>query len=429
MTLSQEPTYNLKAVLDETGISADTLRVWERRYGLPLPQRTTGGHRLYSQRDVQMIKWLMEQRAKGLSISRAVKQWNALIESGEDPLAEALARDRAALDTALGAARQEWLAACREFSEGQAEQVLDRTFAFHDVETIATEVILRGLREVGGGWQRGEVTVQQEHFTSVQAMRCLHDLIAAAPIPHNPRTIVLACPPGELHSLPLLYLNLMLRRRGWNVVFLGADVPLEHLEETTQKVQARLVIMGAQRLYTAVGIREAAALLARRLIPVAYGGYIFNQIPQLREQIAGEFLGEAVESSVDCIERLMQEGVSIGQPGPKAANFAAQAFRTLRSEVEAAVRKRLAGEVGPDADLMIANSYFGNALTAALELGDIAYLAADMDWIHFLLTRPRLPFDSPQAYLLAYTAGVRQVMGSSGIDIAHWLEQYAGGLK
>ena len=60
----------------------------------------------------------------------------------------------------------------------QAEQALDRAFAFHDVETVATEIILRGLREVGGGWQRGEVTVQQEHFTSVQAMRCLHDLIA-----------------------------------------------------------------------------------------------------------------------------------------------------------------------------------------------------------------------------------------------------------
>ena len=425
MPLSQKPTYNLRAVLDETGITADTLRVWERRYGVPLPERTAGGHRLYSQRDVQMIRWLLARRTEGLPISRAVKQWNALIESGEDPLAESLARDRASSQAALAAIRQEWLAACRAYNETAAEQALDRAFAAHSVEAVATEVILYGLRDVGGGWRHGEVTVQQEHFTSVLATRCLHDLIAAAPIPTKPATVVLACPPAELHSLPLLYLNLMLRRRGWNAVFLGADVPLDHLDDTTQRAGAALVIMGAQRLYTAVGLREAAAFLARRLVPVAYGGYVFNEIPGLRDQIPGTFLGEAVDNSLDRIEGLLQGGATVQQPRATTANFSAQAYRTLRSEVEAALCKRLAELVGPETDLLIANAYFGSGLLAALELGNIAYLAADMDWIHFLLTRPRLPFDSRQTYLQAYAAALRQVMGTTGKEIADWLESYA----
>ncbi len=428
MPLSQKPTYNLRAVLDETGIAADTLRVWERRYGVPMPQRTRGGHRLYSQRDVQMVKWLMLRRAEGLSISRAVKQWNALVQAGEDPLAESAARERASSQAALGAARQAWLAACRNFNELEAEQALDQAFATESVEAVATEVVLRGLREVGGGWSSGKVTVQQEHFTSILAMRCFHDLIAAAPVPDQPATIVLACPPGELHSLPLLYLNLMLRRRGWNAVFLGADVPLDHLEDATRKTNAALVVMGAQRLHTAVALRDAASFLAKRQVPVAYGGYVFNQLPALRDQIAGTFLAEAMELSLDCIEQLVQSQAVAGEPGTAVASFSAQAFRTLRSAVEAALRKRLAAIVDPNADLDIANSYFGNSLTAALELGNIAYVAVNMDWITFLLTRPLLPFDSPRNYLEAYAAAVRQVMGSTGSNIAGWLEDYAAGL-
>ncbi|HMA07247.1 MAG TPA: hypothetical protein VKP68_05290, partial [Ramlibacter sp.] len=220
----------------------------------------------------------------------------------------------------------------------------------------------------------------------------------------------------------------VLRRRGWNVVFLGADVPLEHLEDTAREVRAALVIMGAQRLYTAVGLRDASALLSRRQIPVAYGGYIFNQIPDLRAQIDGEFLGEAVERALECIEKLMEKGPEVKQLKARPANFAAQAYRTLRSEVEVVVRQRLAKQVNPDVDLAIANSYFGSALSASLELGNIAYLGADMDWIHFLLTRPRLPFDSPRLYLQAYTSAVRQVMGATGTAIADWLEQYGASL-
>ena len=85
MSISKNPAFNLKVVLQETGIAADTLRAWERRYGIPMPQRTAGGHRLYSQYDIETIKWLMARQAEGLSISRAVDLWNEHNASGVDP--------------------------------------------------------------------------------------------------------------------------------------------------------------------------------------------------------------------------------------------------------------------------------------------------------------------------------------------------------
>ena len=80
------PTFNMKAVVRETGIRPDTLRAWERRYDLPAPERTEGGHRIYSQRDVDTLKWLMARQEEGLSISHAVELFKRLEAEGQDPL-------------------------------------------------------------------------------------------------------------------------------------------------------------------------------------------------------------------------------------------------------------------------------------------------------------------------------------------------------
>ena len=84
--IDNAPTYNLKAVVQETGLKADTLRAWERRYNLPRPQRTPSGHRLYSDRDIEILKWLVLRQEEGLSISRAVALWRRLESEHPDPL-------------------------------------------------------------------------------------------------------------------------------------------------------------------------------------------------------------------------------------------------------------------------------------------------------------------------------------------------------
>ncbi len=428
MPLSQAPTFNLKAVLQETGIAADTLRAWERRYSLPKPQRTAGGHRLYSQRDIHLIKWLLARQREGLSISRAVQQWNELVASGEDPLAQIALLTASGLASSLpniDSQREEWLASCFAFDEAGAEQVLSLAFALYPAESVLSGILLHGMQEVGNRWQHRQATVQQEHFASGLAIRRLNALLSAAAPPVQPGTIVLACPPAELHSLPLLYINVMLRRRGRNTVYLGADVPLENLEETARAVDASLVIMSAQRLTSAKNLQDAAATLTSRRIPVAYGGRVFNQIPELQQQIPGAFLGEAVDSGVDQIEELLAAPIRVHKRRGATANLLAEAYISLRPQIEAALQRTVAGQADTAVDITIANSYFGGALTAALEFGSVGYLAADMEWMDFLLTGPHLPFRGPREYFMAYAAAMRQVMDSRGSEIAEQLEQYA----
>src|SRR5512147_1045703 len=119
---STTPAFNLKVVLKETGLAADTLRAWERRYGLPVPKRTAGGHRLYSQRDIETIKWLTKRQEEGLSISRAVDMWKEELASGTDPLAGSASLaslssvsmpvQYQAPDTTIDSLRARWLQAC-----------------------------------------------------------------------------------------------------------------------------------------------------------------------------------------------------------------------------------------------------------------------------------------------------------------------------
>ena len=422
--VSMTPAFNLKVVLKETGIAADTLRAWERRYGLPMPQRSAGGHRLYSQRDIETIKWLMKRQAEGLSISRAVDLWKEQASSGTDPLAGSVQPGfSVSSNMSLETLRHDWLSACFRFDTLAAEQILNQAFAVHSVEVTCTEVIMRGLYEVGERWQKGTSTAQQEHFASEIAMRRLEALISASPPPTRTETILVACPPEEWHTFPLLLLSLFLRRRGWNVVFLGAVVPTESMEETIEAVNPRLVILSAQTLITAVSLREMARLLRGKGIQVAFGGRVFNQIPGLAGRIPGHYLGKAIESALPTIESL------INNPGPAPAESAAAkdalqtaaAFRAKRPLVERFILDYLSAHQQTVDYLDIANHFLGDTLTAALELGDLSLASSDMRWLTNLLMERNIHPTVLPFFLSLYAQAIQDVLGEEGHSIHEWL--------
>ena len=184
---SDTPTFNLKAVVQETDLKPDTLRAWERRYGLPQPERTSGGHRLYSQRDIDTLKWLLARQDEGLSISRAVALWRELEESSVDPLLEFASSNGEKLPPAMSLEvgdtlvqlRDSWIEYCLDYEEQKAEYVLAQAFALYSPETVCIELLQKGLARIGAEWYSGRATAQQEHFASALAMRRLESLLAA----------------------------------------------------------------------------------------------------------------------------------------------------------------------------------------------------------------------------------------------------------
>ncbi|MGD8794201.1 MAG: MerR family transcriptional regulator, partial [Anaerolineae bacterium] len=186
-SIREEPFFNLKAVVQQTGLKPDTLRAWERRYGLPTPERSEGGHRLYSRRDIDIIKWLIARQQEGLSISRAVDLWQQLEASGRDPLrapmpigAPTPVRVPQAMGETIVELRESWIDACLRYDERLAEQILTQAFALYPPEVVSVDLLQKAVAEIGDSWYQGDVTVQQEHFCSGLAIRRLEALIMAA---------------------------------------------------------------------------------------------------------------------------------------------------------------------------------------------------------------------------------------------------------
>lgn len=431
--IREEPLFNLKAVVTQTGLKPDTLRAWERRYGLPSPDRSSGGHRLYSQRDIDTIKWLMARQREGLSIQRAVDLWHQIEDGGRNPLQtvaptalEAVPPSvRQPVEGTIAELRQAWVSACLSYDERRAEQIVIQAFSVYPPEMVVIELLQKAVAEVGDGWYRGEVAVQQEHFCSSLAIRRLESLVMSAPPPTRPGRILAACPPDENHIIGLLLLTFLLRRRGWEVVYLGANVPAERLETTVKVTQPQLVILSAQLLHTAASLWEMAQVLEREGVPLAYGGLVFNWLPELRARIPGHFLGERLDLAPQVVESLMVAPRSVppAQPVPEAFRLARDHFRNRQGLIEAHVVQSLVEDGIPSNHLAMANRELGLNIAAALTLGDMGYLGADIDWVAGLIENYRMPPEMLRIYLQAYQRTAREQLDERGEPVVAWLRQ------
>ncbi|HET7089416.1 MAG TPA: MerR family transcriptional regulator [Anaerolineae bacterium] len=436
MPRKEGPVYNLKAVIRETGLKPDTLRAWERRYGMPKPDRTPGKHRLYSQRDIDTLKWLIARQQEGLSISRAVELWRSIAADGQDPLqsspvASTVKASLSALayGDAITDLRAAWVSACTDYDEQRAKSVLTQAFALYPAETVCIHVLQKGLADIGQGWYEGSITVQQEHFTSALALRRLDALIAAMPAPTRSGCILVACPAHEEHTFGPLLITFMLRRQGWDAPFLGANVPLARLESALAATRAKLVVASAQQLHTAANLLDMAHLLRREKVALAFGGLIFNRVPGLRDRIPGYFLGETLEEAPQAVERIMESPL----PAPAAApalpehRAALVDYRARRAQIEADVLNNIAPEVRQHNYLDVATANLAHEIEAALILGDMEFLDSDIAWIEGLLISHGIPPSVLHYFLDAYRQAVESHMGSVGAPIAAWLATIAPG--
>lgn len=434
---SKYPTLNLKAVLQETGLKADVLRAWERRYGLPAPQRTEGGHRLYSEYDVQTIKWLLLRQSEGLAISRAVSLWQEQMNQGMDPLAGRLMGNSApslssvatpGLANNLDEIRSAWIRAALAYNEGVAEMELNQAFAVYPVEMVCLNVLQRGISDIGRMWHEGRVTVQQEHYISALAQRRLDSLLLAAPPPTRPHTIMVGCPANEWHTFVPMLMSLFMRRRGYNVIYLGPNVPSARFSESLEQIRPTLVVLSAQQLTSAAELSRLSAALVGMNANVAFGGRIFNLQPALRQCISGTFLGETIEMAIDQVERSIvdtrRREYVVSAPS-STHQETLQKFHQYRTAVEAVLTTTVLADGRLDSEMLEqANLFMGDNLQAALALGDLSYLDLEIEWLRALLRTYDLPIELIPYYLQTYANALRATMNGSATLIYQWVESH-----
>jgi methylmalonyl-CoA mutase cobalamin-binding subunit len=254
-------------------------------------------------------------------------------------------------------------------------------------------------------------------------MRRLDALLAASPAPTRPQTILVGCPTEEWHTFTPLLLCLLLRRRGLNVIYLGANVPAGRFEETVAAVRADLVILAAQHLISAAALLQAAREMTAHGAVVAFGGRIFALQADLARRIPGYYLGSRLEVALETVESLLAGKSDSPQPVSPSAEYVQtlELFASHRSLIEASIDAEARARGVDPSYFTTAHKFMGDNLLACLRLGEMSYLDSEIDWLTVLLKGLNLPQSVVYDYLRLYSAVVYQHLDHHALPITNWL--------
>jgi methanogenic corrinoid protein MtbC1 len=303
-----EPKYPIKTVCAQTGIRAVTLRAWERRHKIMTPFRSGNGYRLYSERDVAILRWVKNRVDNGISISRTVEEFNAMELNGLWAAAIPTSPRTKATRTFQAKPIHDYINHLYQVlihhDEMQADEHIFEIQSLFDVKTVLLKIFIPCLVEIGEAWYRGEIRVSTEHFASSYLRGKLFSLFQAYPTRRSSTFLMVGCAPTEQHELGSLILSILLRARGYRVEYLGADLPLDDLADYASYEKPKMVILSASLESAARELKYAQEKFNKlRNTPIfAFGGRAFILNPDLRKEIAGTYLGDNLDQVLENVD-------------------------------------------------------------------------------------------------------------------------------
>lgn len=308
--LPDVPIYTIKKVSSQTGIRPVTLRAWERRHEVLNPQRADNRYRLYSERDVAILRWLKNRIDAGVSISSAINELRSLTSNDAWPEAIPLAptqEKRAATHPPAFYANQLYSALIKH-DENQSSELLREVHSQFDLMKVCMEVLVPALRQIGEAWYTGQIRITTEHFASAYLRGKLLTLLQTYPSRRSAPLIMVGCAPMEQHELGSLMLAALLRSEGYRIEYLGPDLPVEDLADYASYEHPALIILSATSESSAREMRRLQGLLQKsRPAPAfGYGGMAFDIKPSLRNEIPGTYLGPTLEMAVNSVKGLLK---------------------------------------------------------------------------------------------------------------------------
>jgi len=232
-------SFNISAVERDTGLSKDVLRMWERRYGFPVPERDANGERLYPAAQVErlrLIKRLMDQGHRP----------GKLIAAPEEELA-ALAPRRPRetaphLPQAAGDSLDELIEHIRHHDGPGFQQAMQQRLVRQGLQAFVQDTVAPLTRRVGEAWEEGNIEVFEEHLFTELTKRLLRQTIATLPAGRGPR-VLLTTVPEEQHVLGLLMVEALLALEGAECIPLGTQMPLLDIGRAAEAHAADIVAL------------------------------------------------------------------------------------------------------------------------------------------------------------------------------------------
>jgi DNA-binding transcriptional MerR regulator/methylmalonyl-CoA mutase cobalamin-binding subunit len=253
-TAGTAPVHPIQVVTRRTGLSADLVRVWEKRYGAVAPARTPTARRLYSDDDIERLRLLAEATLTGRTIGQvatlSTEALTALVRDARGPTTPAVhARaDEPPADASPAPVRaDDHLHACvhavERFDGVDLDLLLRRATVALSAEAFLDAVALPLATGVAERVRDGTLRSAHRHLALAVLRRVLAHVTAAATAPNAASSLVVATPSGQPQELPALVAAAAAAAEGWRVVYLGPEVPAEDLADAAAHAGAAAVVL------------------------------------------------------------------------------------------------------------------------------------------------------------------------------------------
>lgn len=258
-----QPSYNIGAVERDTGLSKDVLRMWERRYGFPVPDRNTNGERCYPTEQVErlrLIKRLMDQGHRP----------GKLIATPPEELAELAPRrpqSRWQHDHSDNDDLEEFMLLIKQHNAPGYQQAMQQRLARQGLQHFVLDTIAPLTRLVGEAWEDGRFEVFEEHLFTELTKRLLRQSIATLPGGARSPRILLTSVPDEQHVLGLLMVEALFALEGAECIPLGTQMPLLEIARAASAYRAEIVALSFSIAFPQRQIPGLLEQLRRTLSP------------------------------------------------------------------------------------------------------------------------------------------------------------------
>jgi len=246
--IKESAQYLISTVSKRSGVKSDLVRAWERRYQAVTPTRTAGGHRVYTDQDIARLKLLNQATNNGHSISQiaqlSLDELKNLLKDEPETVTErsnqivTVANDRFYLaEDYIDKCYAAVLAFDARALEAHFENAIVELGTNYFIEYLLTPL----LTMIGERWKIGELRPVHEHMASSIIRSLTYILRNNTPCPDNAPSMIVSTPIGQLHELGALLAAIIAELKGWQVTYLGANLPAEEIAAAVKFTHARAV--------------------------------------------------------------------------------------------------------------------------------------------------------------------------------------------
>ncbi|WP_088071646.1 MerR family transcriptional regulator [Gottfriedia luciferensis] len=222
--------YSIKKVSELIDVPTVTIRAWENRFHVVSPMRTEGGHRMYSKKDLETLKWLKEQTTNNrMKISEAVQLLN---QSPDNSSIEPLSNSKSHED--INDIKEKLYQTLINMNAQEANSIVELAFSLFNYEYVFHHVLAEILYRIGDEWEKGKATVAQEHFASQFIINRFAQFLRILPVNNALPKVLAFCPEGENHHIGLMMFSIFLQKKGNEVIYLGPNTPFDGLLDLIQ---------------------------------------------------------------------------------------------------------------------------------------------------------------------------------------------------